>query len=157
MTGLEQDTYQFETDEGKIQYATFRLEGEFFGVDVLRVQEILLGQEMTPVPLAPDYVSGLINLRGQIVTAIDLGRRLTNRPDAASSDSNNLVVNTGDGTVSLLVDEIGDVIEVDKHLMAPVPPTIKSIHIEYLKGVCKLDDELLMVLDVERILDNRQE
>src|ERR1700746_2142964 len=95
---------------------TFILDGLYFGVDVLKVQEIIRYQEMTRVPLAPPVVRGLINLRGQIVTAIDLRRRLelTDRP--ADQLPINVVVHTDDGAVSLLVDEIGDVLEVPEKL-----------------------------------------
>ncbi len=143
--------YSTDTQQKK-QYVTFKLGNELFGVEVLHVQEILKAHEMTPVPLAADYVSGLINLRGQIVTAIDLGLRLTNRNHLAKKESMNVVVNCDDGTVSLLVDEIGDVLELDNSLMEPVPPTVKTIRSEYLKGVCKLKDGLMMLLDVEKIL-----
>lgn len=139
--------------DSTVQYATFRLGKGFFGVEVLRVQEILKAQEMTAIPLSPNYVSGLINLRGQIVTAIDLGVRITDRQEAASSESMNLVVNSSDGVVSLLVDQIGDVLDVGKGLMEPPPPTLRSIKIDYVKGVCKLDGDLLLVLDVDQILD----
>ncbi len=141
------------SSQDTVQYATFRLGNEFFGIEVLRVQEILKHQEMTPVPLAPNYVSGLINLRGQIVTAIDLGIRLMEREESATDESMNLVVNSNDGVVSLMVDEIGDVLDIKKNVMEPTPPTIKSIKGEYLNGVCKLDGQLLMILDVDTLLE----
>jgi purine-binding chemotaxis protein CheW len=89
----------------------------FFGVDVLRVQEVLRFQQMTRVPQAPEVIEGLINLRGQIVTAIDMRRRLRLPPRAGDQTPMNMVVRTEDGAVSLLVDEIGDVLDVD------APPT----------------------------------
>src|SRR5438874_826198 len=95
------------------QYCTFYVDGHYFGLEVLNVQEIIRYQEMTRVPLAPSVVRGLINLRGQIVTAIDLRRRLglTERP--ADQSPMNVVIRTDDEAVSLLVDEIGDVREVE--------------------------------------------
>ncbi|MFQ5636909.1 MAG: chemotaxis protein CheW [bacterium] len=135
------------------QYATFYLGSDFFGVEISSVQEILRAQELTPAPLAPDYVSGLINLRGQIVTALDLSIRLLGRREPASRQSMNVVVKTSDGMVSLLIDKIGDVLQVDESLMEPVPSTLQSIRREYLKGVCKLDEALLMILDLQRLLD----
>ena len=92
------------------QYCTFYLDGHYFGVDVLKVQEVIRYQEMTRVPLAPPVVRGLINLRGQIVTAIDLRRRLDLPDRPADQLPVNVVVQTDDGAVSLLVDEIGDVL-----------------------------------------------
>src|SRR3954464_4816791 len=97
---------------GETQYCTFYLDGHYFGLDVLKVQEIIRYQEMTRVPLAPPVVRGLINLRGQIVTAIDLRRRLELAERPADHLPVNVVVHTEDGAVSLLVDEIGDVLEV---------------------------------------------
>src|SRR4051794_28626709 len=94
------------------QYCTFFLDEHYFGIDVLKVQEIIRFQQMTRVPLAPPAVRGLINLRGQIVMGIDLRRRLGLQGAAAEATPVNIVVRTDDGAVSLLVDEIGDVVEV---------------------------------------------
>src|SRR5438094_9323996 len=96
------------------QYCTFYVNGHYFGLDVLKVQEIIRYQEMTRVPLAPPVVRGLINLRGQIVTAIDLRRRLELSERPADQLPMNIVVQTEDGAVSLLVDDIGDVVEVSE-------------------------------------------
>ena len=156
MAKTETGTSATDSADGQVQYATFRLGNEFFGVEVLRVQEILRSQEMTPIPLAPNFVSGLINLRGQIVTAIDLGVRLTEREEPANHESMNVVINSSDGVVSLLVDEIGDVLDVETRLMEPPPPTLKSIRSEYVKSVCKLDGELLVILDVDNLLDTKK-
>ncbi len=95
------------------QLSTFFVADLFFGVDVLRVQEVLRFQQMTHVPQAPDVIEGLINLRGQIVTAIDLRRRLGLPPRTGGQVPTNMVIRTDDGAVSLLVDEIGDVLDVD--------------------------------------------
>src|SRR5271166_5637497 len=96
------------------QYSTFFVADLFFGVDVLNVQEVLRFQPMTPVPQAPGVIEGLINLRGQIVTAIDMRRRLRLPPRGGEQMPMNMVVRTGEGAVSLLVDEIGDVLDVDE-------------------------------------------
>src|SRR3954469_18205027 len=95
------------------QYCTFFLDGLYFGIEVLKMQEIIRYQEMTRVPLAPPVVRGLINLRGQIVTAIDMRRRLDLPALPDGRLPMNVVIRTDDGPVSLLVDEIGDVLEVD--------------------------------------------
>src|ERR1700730_3115405 len=106
------------------QYCTFFVDGHYFGVDVLKVQEIIRYQEMTRVPLAPPVVRGLINLRGQIVTALDLRRRLELRERPAEQQPVNVVVQTDDGAVSLLVDEIGDVLEVPETAFERSPETL---------------------------------
>jgi len=132
------------------QFCTFYLNGQYFGIDVLKVQEVIRAQEMTRVPLAPAAVRGLINLRGQIVTALDLRRRLDMPDRAADQPPVNVVVNTDDGAVSLLVDEIGDVIGAAGGAFEHPPETLRGPARDLIRGAYKLDDELLLVLDTER-------
>ena len=132
------------------QFSTFFLDGLFFGVEVLKVQEVIRYQEMTRVPLAPPEISGLINLRGQIVTALDLRRRLELSPRAADQLPMNVVVRTDDGAVSLLVDEIGDVVEVSEEGFERPPDTIRGVARELIRGVYQLKDRLLLILDTEK-------
>jgi purine-binding chemotaxis protein CheW len=131
-------------------YATFYVDGLHFGVDALDVQEVLRNQQMTRVPLAPDEVRGLINLRGQVVTAIDLRQRLGLHPLGTDQAPMNHVVRTDDGSVSLLVDRIGDVLRVDEDELEAIPETVDTHQRELIIGVFKLDSGLLHVLDVRR-------
>ena len=135
------------------QFSTFLVGGLFFGVDVRSVQEVLCFQPMTRVPQAPDVIEGLINLRGQIVTAIDMRRRLglPVRPEGESPM--NMVVRTADGAVSLLVDEIGDVLDVDSATYEKPPENLDRRAREIIRGVYKMKDRLLLVLDTERTVD----
>ena len=135
------------------QFCTFFLNGLYFGVEVLQVQEVLRYQPMTNVPLAPPTVRGLINLRGQIVTALDLRHRLELPERAAESQPMNVVVRSDDGAVSLLVDEIGDVVEISDDVFEHPPETLRGVARELIKGVYKLKDRLLLVLDTERTLN----
>ncbi len=135
------------------QLSTFFVADLFFGVDVLRVQEVLRFQHMTHVPKAPEVIEGLINLRGQIVTAIDLRRRLRLPPRAGDQTPTNMVIRTDDGAVSLLVDEIGDVLEVDAATYERPPESLDPAAREIIHGVYKLKDRLLLVLDTERTVD----
>lgn len=135
------------------QYATFVVDDLFFGVDVLRVQEVLRYQEMTAVPRSHRFVEGLINLRGQIVTALDMRKRLNLEPRSAGETPMNVVLRGDCGAVSLLVDEIGDVIEVDPECFEPSPPTLEASARDMLEGVYKLEDRLLLVLDSDRVLE----
>ena len=121
-----------------------------FGTPVPKVQEVIQHQEMTRVPLAPDVVSGLINLRGQIVSAIDLRRRLGFADRADGVLPVNVVIRTEDGPVSFLVDEIGDVIEVEEENFEQAPETLQGHGGELVRGVYKLPNRLLVVLDTER-------
>jgi purine-binding chemotaxis protein CheW len=132
------------------QYCTFYVDGHYFGLDVLKVQEIIRFQEMTRVPLAPPVVRGLINLRGQIVTAIDLRRRLELNERASDQLPVNVVVQTDDGAISLLVDEIGDVVEVREKWFERPPDTLKGTARELIRGAYKLDHGLLLILDMEK-------
>jgi purine-binding chemotaxis protein CheW len=129
------------------QLCTFLLDGIFFGVDVKYVQEVLRLQEMTPVPLAPDVVFGLINLRGHIVTALDLRTRLGLGPRDDHLEPVNVVVRHGDSTVSLLVDDIGDVVTVAPETWEPTPATLDPRLRAVVRGVFKLKGELLLLMD----------
>ena len=135
------------------QICTFFLDGHVFGTPVPKVQEVIQHQEMTRVPLAPDVVSGLINLRGQIVAAVDLRRRLGLPDRPAGQLAMNVVVRTSDGAVSLLVDEIGDVIEVDEQTLEAPPETLQGFAREVVRGVYKLSGRLLLALDIDRVVD----
>jgi purine-binding chemotaxis protein CheW len=132
------------------QFCTFYLGKLLFGVELQKVQEVMRYLELTAVPLAPDVVSGLMNLRGQIVTAVDLRRRLElpNRPDGVLPM--NVVIRSADGAVSLLVDEIGDVLEVDDDSFERPPETLQGKVREVILGVHKLDKYLLHVLDTDQ-------
>jgi purine-binding chemotaxis protein CheW len=136
------------------QYCTFFVADRFFGIDVTRVQEVIRYQEMTRVPLAPPAISGLINLRGQIVTAIEMRAQLGLPPRPADQLPMNVVVRTDDGAVSLLVDEIGDVVEVEDSCRESAPETLTSSSKELISGVCKLKERLLLVLDPEKAVNN---
>lgn len=132
------------------QFCTFFLEGKMFGVPVPQVQEVLRFHEMTRVPLAPEVVEGLLNLRGQIVIAIDLRRKLALSPRDSGELPMNVVVRTSEGGVSLLVDEIGDVIEVEDASFEFPPETLRGPVRSMILGVHKLEGRLLHVLDVEK-------
>ena len=135
---------------GKQQFCTFFIEKQYFAVPVQNVQEVIRYLEMTSVPLVPAVIRGLINLRGQIVVAFDLRRRLgfPDRPE--NQKPMNVVVRADGETMSLLVDEIGDVIEVEDDCAEPPPETLRAGMRELLQGVYKLNDRLLLVLDTER-------
>jgi purine-binding chemotaxis protein CheW len=134
------------------QFCTFLLGELFFGIEVLKVQEVIRSQLMTRVPLAPPAVRGLINLRGQIVTAIDLRERLGLPPLDPGREPMNVVVRTADGAVSLLVDEIGDVLETEAEHCEEPPATLPGAARELIRGVYQLPERLLLVLDTEKAL-----
>jgi len=134
------------------QYATVYVGGLFLGIEVAKVQEVMRHQEMTDVPLAPAAITGLINLRGQIVIAVDTQRSLGLTRDAASRPSCNIIIRSEGGGVSLLVDDIGDVLDVPVEAFAPVPENMPVERKDLIEGVYNLHDRLLLVLDTKRLL-----
>ena len=135
------------------QFSTFYLDGLLFGVQVSQVQEVIRYQEMTRVPLAPPEVQGLINLRGQIVTALDLRRRLNIKERSSDQLPMNVVVRSGEEAVSLLVDEIGDALEVEHDAFERPPETLQGEARQLIRGAYKLKDRLLLVLDTEKVVN----
>jgi len=134
-------------------YSTFSVDNRYVGIPVDRVQEVLLAQPITPVPLAHDHISGLLNLRGQIVTAIDLRARMGLPNREAGAPSANVIVTTDGGPLSLLVDRLGDVVPVDDVSFEPPPDTLDAELARSIKGAFKLDDALLLDLDLDEALN----
>lgn len=132
------------------QLCTFRLGTLFLGIDVKSVREVLYHAEITVVPHSDDAVQGLINLRGQIATAVDLRRRLDIEPRDPEDSPIHVVVMTDGEPVTLLVDSIGDVVDVDPEIYEALPETVASRTRDLIVGAYKLEDELLLVLDVEK-------
>lgn len=136
-------------------YCTFTLDDQPFGVEVRYVQEVLRSQPMSPVPRTSGVVRGLINLRGQIVTAIDLRKRFELPARTDGRASMNVVIRTEEGVTSLLVDEIGDVIDVPETAYEGPPETLTGVSRELIQGVCKFEKDLMMVLDPVRAVELR--
>ena len=134
------------------QFCTFFLKDQFLGVPVEEVQEVIRFQDMTCVPLAPGVIRGLINLRGQIVMALDLRQRFGMEERDASQLPTNFVVRSDDGPVSFLVDEIGDVLEASDDCFESPPQTLQPPARELVKGVYKLQERLLLELDIKRAI-----
>ena len=135
------------------QFCTFFLEREMFGIDVLNIQEVMCFQETTEVPLAPPVIRGLLNLRGSIVSTIDLRRRVGLQRLEAERSPINIVTQTGTGLASFLVDRIGEVIEVDESSFEMPPETLSGETRQLIRGVYKLESGLLQILNVERVAD----
>ena len=138
--------------EETTQFCTFHLDQFLFGVDVRKVQEVIRSLKLTRVPLAPEVISGLINLRGEIVTAIDLRRRLELPPRPPDVEPMNVVVQTGAEAVSLLVDAIGAVVTVTPEAFEKPPETLTGVARDLILGAYKLKDRLLLALDVEKAI-----
>jgi purine-binding chemotaxis protein CheW len=132
------------------QLATFTLDGHTLGIAVEQVQEVLRDQTRTRVPLAPAQVAGLVNLRGQVLTAIDLRVPLGMRPRDETVEPMVVVVQVDGEPVSLLVDSIGDVVEVDQRDFEPAPDTLTDSTRDLILGAYKLPDRLVLALDADR-------
>jgi purine-binding chemotaxis protein CheW len=132
------------------QFATFRLAGHLLGLPVERVQEVIRHQRITPIPLADAAIGGLINLRGQVVTAIDLRERMGLPARDGADQPMNVVVRVGGDVLSLLVDSIGDVLDVRDEDFESPPETLHGASRELVLGAYKLDTALLLALDVDR-------
>ncbi len=133
-----------------LQYCTFWVGELFIGIEVSRVQEVLSHGTITPVPLAPAHVKGLINLRGHIVTAIDMGLRLHVGPvGSADGTMMHVILSDDQGLLSLVVDRAGDVVEVDREMYEDPPDTLQGEARRLIRGAFKLEGRLLLDVDID--------
>lgn len=137
---------------GTVELATFYVGDALCGMDILKVQEINKMMEMTQVPQAPDYVMGILNLRGQIVTIIDLGKKLGLSAVDVNESSRNIIVNSDSEYIGLLVSSIGDVVQADWQTVERPPANIGGVQGVFFKGVFKMEDRLIGILDSDRVL-----
>lgn len=147
---------EIETNASDNQLCGFRIKDGYYAISVLDVQEVIKPQRVTTVPLAPDYIRGLINLRGQIVTSISL-KKLFGMEDVVTDDHMNIIVRSADSLYALVVDEILDVIDVERSSFESTPDTLDLKVRKYIKGVYKLDRRLQILLDLEKILNIENE
>ena len=140
-----------------LQLVSFVIEGEEFGIDILKVQEIIRPVPITRVPSAPPFVEGVINLRGRIVPVIDARKRFGLPARAMDEDSRIVVVDLSGKTVGFIMDAVREVIRVERGVIEPPPELAIGIDADYLSGVAKLEDRLLILLDVERMLAEEEQ
>jgi purine-binding chemotaxis protein CheW len=136
------------------QFCTFSVDSLSLAVDVRKIQEVIRYQEMTRVPTAPAMIRGLVNLRGQVVTAVDLRRRLELPHPPEEWLPMNVVIRTDELSMSLLVDTIGDVLELDEDECEPPPETIPSVIRDVLIGIYPLRNQLLLILDPDKVVNS---
>lgn len=134
------------------QYCGFRIADESFAISVLKVQEVIKAYQLTRIPQAPLHIKGLINLRGQIMTAVSL-RNIFGLPERENSDDHmNIVIQVGDDIYALEVDEILDVIEVSSDTYERTPENLDASFRQYISGVYKLKEDILMIVDLNKLL-----
>lgn len=147
-------SHEIATTENHEDFVTMYIEGQLFGIPVLVVQDVLGPQKITRIPLAPPEVAGSLNLRGRIVTAIDVRMRLQlPRKKAPTGEGMSVVVDMKGELYSLRVDQVGEVLSLPAAKFERNPPTMDPLWREFSTGIYRLDDKLLVVLDVPRLLD----
>ena len=134
-------------------FVTMTIAGQMFGIPVLRVHDVLGPQRIAHIPLAPSWVAGALNLRGRIVTAIDVRRRLGLPPAERAGTGMSIVIEYTGELYSLVVDEVGDVITFPADKIVPNPPTLEPVWREISTGIVRLEQQLLVVLDVDKLFD----
>ena len=139
-----------------LQLVSFKLREEEFAVDILQVQEIIRLQDITNVPNAPAFVEGVINLRGRVIPIIDLRKRFALESAEHSTSTRIIVVMIDNVTVGLIVDEVSEVLRIPEDTVEPPPPIVAGIESDYIKGVGKLEDRLLILLDLGKILSQKE-
>jgi purine-binding chemotaxis protein CheW len=145
---------EINTDNSSIdiEFSTFYVGGALCGIDILNIQEINKNFEITKVPQAADYVEGILNLRGRIVTIIDLGKKLGLEPASKAKDNRNIIVNSEDEHIGLLVDSIADVVLAKSSAIEPAPSNIGGAKGKFFEGVVKTETSLIGILDINEVL-----
>ncbi len=144
-----------EEDKGlekTAQMVGFKIDNEFYGIDIIQVQEIIRMQEITMVPRTPPFIKGVVNLRGKVVPIISLRERFGINEVEHTKDTRIVIVRIDVGLIGFIVDAMAEVIRLPERLIEPTPPTATNIESEYIRGVGKLDDNLIIILDLNMVL-----
>ncbi|OIN99041.1 MAG: chemotaxis protein CheW [Desulfovibrionaceae bacterium CG1_02_65_16] len=152
------DNAAVNTDGSLLQLVTFKVAEEEFGLEILKVQEIIRTMEITKVPRSPEFVEGVINLRGKVIPIIDLRRRFGLETRAHDQQTRIVVIELGIMVVGFVVDSVSEVLRIPAATVEPPPAIVSGIDSEYISGVGKLPDRLLILLDLDKLLstDERQ-
>lgn len=141
---------------GTMQLVSFHLAEEEYGIEITKVQEIILIGEITRMPQTPDYIKGLINLRSTVIPIVDLRLRFGMPPQEATDETRIMVVNVAGKTIGIVVDGVSKVLRISDEQIAPPPPTVAGLGKDYLTGLVKLDSRLLIMLDIDKILTEEE-
>ncbi len=154
-TSTEAASKQIKTDE-LLQLVSFNIGEEEFGVDILKVQEINRMVDVTRVPNTPEYVDGVINLRGKVIPIIDLRRRFGMARKEKDKHSRIIIVELSGKVLGFVVDAVSEVLRIQRSITEPPPPIIAGIDADYITAIAKLEDRLLILLDLERVLTTEE-
>ena len=142
---------------GTMQLVSFRVAEEDYGIEITKVREIILMGPITRIPQTPDYVEGVINLRSTVIPIIDLRMRFGLPSQKTTDETRILVVNVDDKTIGVIVDSVDEVLRISRDQISPPPPTVASLGRDYLTGLVKLEDRLLILLDIDMFLSQEEQ
>jgi purine-binding chemotaxis protein CheW len=149
------ETFVRETNRsnatGSMQLVSFKLSDETYGIEITKIREIILVGQITRVPETPHYIKGLINLRSSVIPVIDLRARFSLSENELTQDSRIMVLNVGRRTIGIVVDSVNEVLRVSEDQISPAPPTVASLGNQYMTGLVRLEEQLLILLDVDRL------
>jgi purine-binding chemotaxis protein CheW len=134
-----------------IQFVGFRLDNEDFAIAITKIQEIILMKPITRIPQVPDFIEGLINLRGSVIPIINLRKRFGLSPRDRDDETRTIVVNVHDKTVGCVVDAVTQVMRINRDQIQPPPLGVLAVNHQYLAGLAKLDDRLVIILDIDKL------
>ncbi len=134
------------------QLVVFELANEVYGVDISRVQEIIRMTTITRLPRAPEFVEGVINLRGKVIPVVDLKKRFGLQEGERTKASRIVVVDVGDHTIGMVVDAVSEVLRVPSGAVEPPSPVVTTIESDYIRGIAKLEGRLIILLDLDKVL-----
>lgn len=143
-------------DDPVLQWVTFRLGNETYGINVMQVREVLRYSEIAPVPGAPSYVIGIINLRGNVVTVIDTRERFGLEPSEVTDNTRIVILESDDQVIGIMVDAVAEVVYLRASEIETAPNVGNADSSRYIQGVCHKDDELLILIEIERLLTERE-
>ena len=156
MNGEGLTAVQRAREDMLLQLVSFKLGEEEFGVDILKVQEINPMVEITKVPRSPSFVEGVVNLRGRVIPVIGMRKRFGLPVKAYDKDTRIMVADIGGQMLGFVVDEVSEVLRISAKAIEPPPSLVAGVDAEYLKGVVKLEDRLLILLDLDRVFNTKQ-
>ncbi|MBF0565276.1 MAG: chemotaxis protein CheW [Nitrospirae bacterium] len=147
----------FTATEGVLQLVTFTLGSEEYAVDILKVQEINRMTDITMVPNAPSYVEGVINLRGKVIPVVNLRKKFGIMDKENDKDSRIMIVDIRGITMGLVVDSVSEVLRVPANIVEPTPPMATDAGTEFINGIAKLQDRLIILLDIDKLIEKTGE
>lgn len=145
-----------DKDDQVLQWVTFRLDGETYGINVMQVQEVLRYSEIAPVPGAPSYVLGIINLRGNVVTVIDTRHRFGLADGEVTDNTRIVIIETDNHVIGILVDSVAEVVYLKQSEIETAPNVGNDESARFIQGVCHKNDELLILIDLNKLLTNEE-